>query len=61
MESKTFTGKTRIRCNRCDAVGETTREFPAIRENDKAWRIQQMMAHPTCGHMDAHWVYNSDN
>jgi len=60
MDERFFKAGTIIRCNRCDAKGEAPRDFRAIKENDRVWRIQDMMIHPTCGHMDAHWVFNCD-
>ena len=57
---KHFEAGTIIRCNRCDTKGKAPRGFRAIRENDRVWRIQDMMTHPVCGHMDAHWVFNCD-
>jgi hypothetical protein len=59
-----FEAGTEIRCNRCNAKGKVTRTFHAVRENSKAWRItcaEDMMIHPTCGHMDGHWVFDDDN
>jgi len=64
MMEQQFEEGTEIRCNRCNAKGKATRAFHATRENSKAWRITRagdMMVHPTCGHMDSHWVFNSDN
>ena len=61
MTEKEFEKGTIIRCNRCDAKGEAPRNFRAIKENDKVWRIQDMWTNRTCGHMDAHWVFNCDN
>lgn len=58
--SKNFETGTIIRCNRCNAWGPSPKSFRAVRENSNAWRIQSMMAHPRCGHLDAHWVFNSD-
>lgn len=63
MEQQFETG-TVIRCNRCSVAGEAPQSFWAVRENNKAWRItraEDMMIHPTCGHMDSHWVFDSDN
>lgn len=57
---KQFEEGTIIRCNRCNAAGPAPRGFRAIRENSWCWRMQDMMLHP-CGHMDAHWIFDSDN
>lgn len=56
---KVFAAGTVIRCNRCDAKSPATREFRAVRENEKVWRVQDMMV-AGCGHMDAHWVFDCD-
>ena len=57
----TITKGSIARCNRCN----TTSPFPkpesrAIRENSNAYRLQKM-AVLDCGHMDAHWIFLSDN
>jgi len=60
MNERTFSKGTPTHCNRCDAVSPfPKREGYAVRENGKVWRLQTM-AVLDCGHMDAHWVYESD-
>ena len=56
-----FPAGTPVRCNRsCSMTSPAPREFRAIRENSNAWRIQDMFILENCGHMDGHWVFNSD-
>jgi len=60
MDERTFPKGTPTRCNRCNAVSPFPKaEGLAVRENSRAWRLQTM-AVLDCGHMDAHWVYESD-
>jgi hypothetical protein len=60
MDEKTFPARTTIRCNRCDEPGPAPREFHTKRHNRRSWRMSGMMTHPVCGHVDAHYVYDSD-
>lgn len=60
MTEQTFAEGTVIRCNRCDTKSEATREFEAMRENSRAWRMRGMMVATSCGHMDGHWVFDAD-
>ena len=60
MTIKHFEKDTPIRCNRCNTMGKAPRDFTATKENSRAWRMQDMVVNQTCGHMDAHWVYNID-
>ena len=55
-----FSEGTPIRCNRCGAKGLSDRTSDAVRENDAAWRLQEMMPNTACGHLDNHWVYIVD-
>jgi hypothetical protein len=57
----TITRGTTVRCNRCNTASPFPKsESRAIRENNKAYRLQKM-ATLDCGHMDAHWVFVADN
>ena len=60
MEGTTFGTDAIARCNRCDAKGHLSRPAYGIRENDRAWRLQDMRTIDTCEHMDSHWVYDAD-
>jgi hypothetical protein len=49
-----------VRCNRCDEPSPfPKKQGRAIRENSRVWRLQTM-AVLDCGHMDAHWVFDTD-
>ena len=57
----TFPEGTRARCNRnCAGTYPLPRETEGFRENSNAYRLQGMCI-LECGHMDAHWVFLSDN
>jgi hypothetical protein len=60
MEKRQFAQGTMVRCNRCDSKGHLDREVEGRRENDRAWRLQDMARVDECGHLDCHWVYDKD-
>jgi len=54
-------GNTVITCNRCEAKGVTARLLEIEAEGPGVWRVAYpIMRHPTCEHVDAHWVYDRD-
>jgi len=59
MEEREFATGTTARCNRCDRPSPLPKAVGAVRENDKAWRLQGF-ARLDCGHVDCHWVYERD-
>jgi len=60
-EKRTFGEQTIARCNRCNAKGHLDRTVAGVRENGKAWRLEDMAKIVECGHLDSHWVYDQDN
>ena len=60
MAKQTFETGTVARCNRCSAKGHLDRKVEGVRENDRAWRLQDMARIEECGHLDCHWVYDRD-
>lgn len=60
MEIKVFAKGTIARCNRCGRKAPLPRDRQACRENSKAFRLTGMCT-LDCGHMDAHWVFVTDN
>jgi len=59
MDTTRFSNGTIARCNRRGEPSPLPKDVEAIKENDKAWRIQTF-ATLACGHMDTHWVYIRD-
>ena len=60
MDEKTFPQGTPVRCNRSNQRSLFPKpEAFAVRENAHCWRVQTM-AVLDCGHMDAHWIFDSD-
>jgi hypothetical protein len=60
-EQRTFGEQTIARCNRCNVKGHIDRPVNGVRENGRAWRLQDMAKVSECGHLDGHWVYDADN
>jgi len=56
---KMFPKGTVARCNRCHKTFTTPRPTMGVRENSQSWRLLEMMM-AGCGHVDSHWVYESD-
>ena len=61
---KIFPAGTPTRCNRVSCPGASSpqplpRDMRAWQENSKCWRLAEMCVLP-CGHMDSHWVFESD-
>ena len=54
-----FPAGTPARCNRCDTLSPTPKGMLAHKHNERAWRFEDM-AMLACGHLDGHYVYNSD-
>jgi hypothetical protein len=60
-QKQEFGTATIARCNRCNVRGHLDRAVTRVRENSRAWRLQDMAKVSECGHLDGHWVYDADN
>jgi hypothetical protein len=59
-DETTFKSGTIGRCNRCSTKFVLPHDCRAVQENARTWRLLDMCLADTCGHIDAHWVAQSD-
>lgn len=59
-EPKTFPVGTIAKCNRCGQSHPLPKVCIGVQENASMYRLQTM-ATLDCGHMDAHWVKDSQS